>query len=116
MGLSPLKSCSSSPYAAPNSNPSPSNFKIINSRTFPGLDQDVLVLQVHYPDAKNYEGMKTLVYLGYSSVAELLDQAQNKLDPHFASSGVSPIARFQPTTSGWSNACKFAKMLVSAQI
>lgn len=110
MGAFPKKNCTSSPFAVPNSAPNPDNYKVIKYRVFRNK-RSVMVLQVHYPDAKNYEGMKTLVYVGYTKLEQLLAAADNKLDPHFSSTSISPCARFEPSIVGWSRACKFAEMI-----
>jgi len=58
------------------------------------------VVRVRYHNAKNYEGIKILVYKG---------EAPAKLDPHFCESHQSPIARFEPTKNGWNMALAFAE-------
>lgn len=67
-----------------------------------------LVLQVHYPNCKNYEGRKILVYNSLT-LEELFNL--DILDPHFSSEKPkwSPIARFVPTEAGWNMAVQFAK-------
>lgn len=88
--------CSSSPYATPNSNPSPDRYNIKDSKVIGRC----LILEVNYPDATNFEGNKIMVYKGFSSCGELLKACSGKLDPHFSKSNVSPIARFAPTDEG----------------
>ena len=110
MGMFPKKSCTSSPYAVPNSNPTPANFKITHEKVILHLSP-VLILEVEYPDAKNFEGRKIMVFSGFESSRELLAVTKGKLDPHFSETGVSPVARFKPGSVGWSNAIKFARML-----
>jgi len=85
--------CSSSPYAAPQSNPKPENFKILNEQYLNGY----LILIVNYPDCKNYEGKKVLVYNNFKSSVDLLAFNNGRLDPHFSIGKGSPIARFKPT-------------------
>ena len=109
MRMFPKKSCSSSPYTVPNSNPDPENFLVIRERAVSGY----LVLEIRYPDAKNFEGRKIMVYKGFASIEQLLAATGGTLDPHFAEDRVSPIARFAPTTSGWWNAILFANALQS---
>ena len=110
MGIGLGGKCSSSPYSVPNSNPNPANFKIIREKVILHLSP-ILVLEVEYPDAKNFEGRKMMVYSGFESSKQLLAVTGGKLDPHFSETGVSPTARFRPGASGWSNALKFARML-----
>jgi hypothetical protein len=93
MGISIGKSCWSSPYAVPNSNPDPSLFKILKEELVNGY----LILLVEYPNCTNFEGKKLMVYKGFNSSAALLKLNRGKLDPHFANSKGAPIARFSPT-------------------
>jgi hypothetical protein len=95
MGVSLFARCSSSPYAVLNSNPDPEVFHILEEYT----RGPYLVLWVRYPGCSNCEGMKVLVFCGYSSSKQLLEKTAGKLDPHFADRGVSPIARFPPTVA-----------------
>lgn len=71
-----------------------------------------LVLVVKYPNCKNYEGRKILVYKNMS-VEKLLQINNNLIDPHFTDnkSFVSPIARFEPTEEGLRYACIFANSI-----
>ncbi len=83
--------------------PNPKRFAI--QRTF--VHGDFVVAEIHYPDAKNFEGRKICVYR-----ARLADIACAKvLDPHFAEKAgpAVPIARFAPTESGWRMAQKFVR-------
>lgn len=95
MGCSPFhRSCSSSPYAVPNSNPNPEKFTILRELYVNGY----LILVVHYPDCINYEGKKMMVYQGFANSKDLINYNNGTLDPHFSSIGKgSPIARFKPT-------------------
>lgn len=74
-------------------NPNHKNFKILEA----GMNENFTILKVQYPDCKNYEGMKILVYKGH-----ILKQimALTELDPHFCENHLSPIARFAPTNEG----------------
>ena len=94
-------------------NPDPSNFKIIKSLVGGDLlsSRKFLILKVNYPDCKNYEGNKILVYENVT-LEELLKQ--KTLDPHFSNSKefYSPIARFEPTRKGW----EMARTFVTAYI
>ena len=66
------------------------------------------VADVFYPDAKNYEGRKFLVYR--ATEAEV--RAQTFLDPHFCEGKhLSPFARFEPTKEGWLAALELVKAL-----
>lgn len=93
MGISIGKSCWSSPYAVPNSNPDPEVFRILQEDLINGY----LILLVEYPNCTNFEGKKLMVYKGFNSSAALLKLNRGKLDPHFATTKGSPIARFRPT-------------------
>jgi len=60
-----------------------------------------LLIELVYPDSKNYEGHKILVYRGVT-LTELKEQGS--IDPHFSDPQfeyLSPIARFEPTNDGW---------------
>jgi len=104
MGCSPFRrSCSSSPYAVPNSNPEPENFVVKQSQRVGRF----LILKVHYPNCTNFEGMKVLVFENVSSTTALYRANKYKLDPHFSapSDGAFPVfARFPPTDKGWAAA------------
>lgn len=101
------RTCTSSPYAAQDSNPNPSVFKILKSEVI----SNYLVLKVNYPDAKNYEGNKIMVFEGFTSFEALLVASKGQLDPHFSKSKISPVARFEPTKRGWDLACELAGFL-----
>ena len=87
-------------------NPDPRRFEILRIVGFVGSGTAV---EVRYPDAKNYEGRKILVYRCSAKVIE----EQKVLDPHFCddSSHPSPFARFEPTKDGWEAAMRLAKSL-----
>ena len=112
MGASIFKasySCFDKPKpVAPN--PDPSNYKILKWSL---LFEPYLVIEIQYPDCTNYEGRKILVFK--TDLGTLL--AQKQIDPHFSESKkfLSPIARFEPTASGWLNASIFAATLANAQ-
>lgn len=59
-----------------------------------------LLVKIHYPDCKNYEGNKILLYKN-CNIDQLL--RQKSIDPHFSENKEfhSPIARFEPTDAGW---------------
>lgn len=73
-------------------NPNPKNFRIDKL-----IELQNTYVEVYYPDAKNYEGNKVMVYKG--KVAQQI-LAAKELDPHFSDNGLSPIARFTPTIEG----------------
>ncbi len=89
----------------PKGNPSPSNYKILETLTFGNM----LIVEIQYPDCNNYEGKKILVYEGIT-ISQL--KKQKLIDPHFSENKnfYSPVARFEPTQKGWKMAESFAKM------
>ena len=108
MGLSFMKrSCTSSPYAAPNSNPDPNKFFILREKAI----KNFLILEVHYPNCTNFEGRKIMVFLGFKNSTDLLKAKNSKLDPHFSEDLFSPVARFMPTELGWKSAQSFVRYL-----
>lgn len=110
MGVSIMGSKSFSSYDGNKSrNPDPKNYKIIEALRV----NKSLLIKINYPDCKNYEGNKILVY-NYIDLDILKNQgALFGLDPHFSenTSKYSPIARFEPTDKGWTNAIKFCNVL-----
>jgi hypothetical protein len=75
--------------------PNPANFEILNSIERFGN----VALYIKYPNCKNYEGNKILVYkgVGKNQIVNL-----KEIDPHFSDDGsLSPVARFEPTQRGW---------------
>lgn len=91
-------------------NPNPTRFQVIRLYETGKGKKQVTVAELNYPDAKNYEGRKILVY--ECSMNEL--NKQKALDPHFCDdkSHLSPFARFEPTERGWAAACSLAGELV----
>ena len=85
----------------PLPNPDPKNFKIIKFEEI----EEYLIVKINYPDCKNYEGNKIMVY--NCSMDDLLKQGS--IDPHFVENKefLSPIARFEPTERGWTHAMLF---------
>lgn len=74
-------------------NPNPKNFKILRM-----IELANTFVEVFYPDVRNYEGHKILVY--YGQVAHDIMNAK-ELDPHFTNENrLSPIARFKPDALG----------------
>lgn len=88
---------------APAPNPDPKRWFIMSAEQF----EHAHVLTVKYLDATNFEGIKVMVYLGKFPGLEALGE----LDPHFAESGYTPIARFRPTPEGIAMARAFAGCL-----
>lgn len=84
----------------PPGNPNPHNYIVENGFNV----NNHCVLIIRYPDADNYEGRKILVYKNMSRMDVI---KHSKIDPHFAETGLSPFARFEPTSDG----LKAAKML-----
>jgi hypothetical protein len=83
----------------PLGNPVPSRFRIMES--YARGDRHI-ALKINYPDAKNYEGNKILVYRN-RDIHFILNSKM--LDPHFADNGIlAPFARFAPTEDGWAAA------------
>ena len=77
-------------------NPDPSNFKIRKHKQY----GKYLLVIIKYPDCKNYEGNKILLYKN----AEIDDlKNQGSIDPHFSNNREyhTPVARFEPTDNGW---------------
>lgn len=91
----------------PQGNPDPANYQIIDTLTIGNF----LIVEIRYPDCKNYEGKKILVYEG---VPWLQLREQKLLDPHFSANKnfKSPVARFEPTDRGWRMAETFAKAMM----
>lgn len=121
MGLSPFKlSACSCPTETPSvtvvrstkkrppfqlPNPDPRNFEVKSISRVNGY----IILKVHYPNCKNYEGMKILVFKGMTEL-ELMNL--KSIDPHFCDGKhPSPIARFVPTGAGWDMAHELCKAL-----
>lgn len=94
MGIGIFKNCggyrTETKYVSMN--PNPANFKIQKM-----IELENTYVEVFYPDAKNYEGNKVLVFKG--QVAQEL-MAAKEIDPHFSDAGLSPIARFRPDFYG----------------
>lgn len=86
--------------SAPAPNPDPKRWCLLEVKEFP----HAYVLKVRYYDATNFEGVKVMVYEG-----KYPGSPKGSLDPHFAETGVSPIARFRPDERGTQLACLFAE-------
>lgn len=110
MGIGPFKRISSAwpvnqEAKIPEGNPDPKNYKIVRHHA----NHNYLLVEIQYPDCKNYEGRKILLYTGIT--LDILKR-QTELDPHFsnAEKGIYPIARFVPTEKGWSMASHFMRI------
>lgn len=86
--------------------PDPNNY-IINKSLQEG---EYLILDITYPECKNFEGRKILIFKGVD-IASLLKQ--KAIDPHFLEDDrfISPIARFSPTKEGWQMALTLTSSL-----
>lgn len=106
---SSFDSTSAPVYIAPVNDPNPvanpNNYDIINYLESNGW----LLIKIKYPDCKNYEGMKILLFKDVT-VMDLLKQ--RLIDPHFSENKKykSPFARFEPTESGWFAATSLMKI------
>jgi hypothetical protein len=68
-------------------------------------------VEIRYPDCKNYEGKKIMVY-EKTNITQLV--SQRKIDPHFSNhpNFRSPVARFEPTPKGWDMAKVFCAAML----
>lgn len=91
-------------------NPNPREYSIKKHWTY----KNYLVIQIRYSGCTNYEGNKILVFK--NATREDLER-QKVIDPHFSENKtfLSPIARFEPTQTGWSNASKFIKLIADME-
>ena len=95
------------PAPAPRpGNPVATNFRLIQQLR---IGPFVLV-EVQYPDATNYEGRKIMLFQALSFEAVVAKNG-GEVDPHFSASPdmLSPIARFEPTPSGWAMGMRCAQ-------
>ena len=101
------RSSSSFENSFSSGNPNPNNFKIESAKEIYGY----LILKINYPDCKNYEGNKILVFDKGVTLIDLMNQ--KIIDPHFSNNTkyISPIARFEPTDRGWTMAIRFAETI-----
>lgn len=92
----PEKDVAQHPVDIARGNPNPNNYNILRTVQI----GKYLVILIHYPDCKNYEGKKILMYENIT-IEQLIKQ--QLIDPHFSNNKKykSPIARFQPTDNGW---------------
>ena len=83
-------------------NPDPLNYEIIDVYE----SETRFALKIRYPNCKNREGLKILVFNG--KFIDLIKQ--RTIDPHFGDDAkMYPFARFEPTDGGW----ELAKLLVT---
>jgi len=90
------KTCFNNPSnpAAIAPNPNPEAWELISVLEVKGY----YLLEIKYKGCTNYEGIKLMLYKGkYNATVK-------KRDPHFSTKKDSPIARFEPTDEGRSNA------------
>lgn len=104
MGVLKLFSSGSNPQPG---NPDPRRFTVKRAM---GYGDYWVRLWLNYPDCTNYGGDKILVYEGYHHK----ELRPGPLDPHFIESGISSIARFEPTERGWEMSFYFLQGLAKA--
>lgn len=92
---------------ANGSNPDPKVFKILKQEKV----RNYLVVFINYPNAKNFEGNKILVYEGWGDTAQIISLTNSEIDPHFDNTPYSPVARFIPKNEGWKMAIDFCKSM-----
>ena len=88
-------------------------FQIHNQKNFNILRDRVIsthtIIEIEYPDCKNYEGRKIILFKD-TSLHTILKL--NEIDPHFTDADVpKPFARFEPTEDGWNCAIRLACIL-----
>ena len=88
-------------FVAKTPNPDPYRFIIRRAEQH----GPYVIAEVVYPDATTFEGRKILVYKDVE-FSRILNA--DCLDPHFSRTGLSPVARFIPTTDGWKMAYSLA--------
>lgn len=96
--------CSEEPR--PPGNPNPNRYWIKQNV----VQGRYVICMIVYPDARNYEGKKILVY--EAPLSTILNATA--LDPHFCDhkDHLSPIARFPPTDVGWKMAFTFVAAMM----
>ena len=84
-------------------NPDPSNYRILSFEHIGNF----LLVEIVYPDCKNFEGKKILLY--HNVKIDDLGKREN-IDPHFndGKDAIYPVARFVPTDDGRKLAKKLA--------
>lgn len=74
-------------------NPNPKNYIILFCEEL----GDFTYCEIQYPDCKNYEGIKILIFQGHVKEKVL---SLKEIDPHFTEATLTPIARFSPSKNG----------------
>ena len=97
MGVSCLSSCSTNENAQA---PDPSRWALLRKTEYP----HGYALMAEYFGCDTFEGRKIMVYRGQYKVRRVLD-------PHFADTDDSPIARFKPDEEGWDAAVALVQSL-----
>jgi hypothetical protein len=94
----------------PEGDPNPVKYEVIKSELISSCKGVALIVFINYPDCKNYEGNKILLYED-TTLYDLYEQGS--IDPHFSDNKDfrSPIARFEPTDRGWDMAKEMAEIL-----
>lgn len=92
MGLNFIGSGKGSCIPCGDKNPNPSRFKIEKL-----IELENTYVEINYPDAKNYEGNKVLVFKGQIA-KEILSRSE--IDPHFEEDGLPLLARLRPDFEG----------------
>lgn len=109
IGISKTSSPSAIPGAQTFSEPEPDQWEVVRTETFP----NACVAEIRYPNCTNYEGRKILVFKVVGGFSAVMKKNKGLLDPHFFEGAdyISPLARFEPTSIGWSLATTLAKGL-----
>lgn len=87
-----------------NPAPNPKNFQILKYEKI----NNFLIVEIKYPDATNFEGIKLLVFKDFN-ISELF--LLKEIDPHFSDSLDAPVSRFKPTKSGWALARAMCQLI-----
>ena len=99
-------------YTAPEirlGEPDPRKFTVLDFSSMNGIT----IAMLYFKGCVNFGGKKLLIFYDadFASI-----QKSGVCDPHFLESGVSPIARFEPTARGRSMALIFAKAWSEAKV
>lgn len=105
MGIGPFSRSTYDRGYQTSNNPDPKNYQIKKISRIGKFT----VVEINYPNCKNYEGNKVMVYKDFDKVLI----AGRGIDPHFSKDhpDISPIARFVPTIEGWNMAVDLVNML-----
>lgn len=98
-----ISSSSCEGYVPSQGNPNPKNYKVLKVTEIGNF----IVMKINYPDARNYEGNKILIFKN----AKLVDLINARsIDPHFSNiDKLTPYARFRPDDDGWKMAVHFCR-------